>query len=78
MMTPTRSVLIIFLLALTSGMAQADAKADTPAPGIAADCKSEGEASGMQGRDLQTYIEECISDFEDTTMSTNIKLSEQN
>ena len=38
------------------------------------DCRLEGKAAGMTGSALDTYVKECIEDFAETEINTNIEL----
>ena len=38
------------------------------------DCRLEGRAAGMDGDALETYIKECVEDFAETEIKTNIEL----
>ncbi len=59
----------LFLLALTSlTVVMADELSPAELAELETDCRTEGEASGMSGADLDAYIEECVDDFTDTNM----------
>ena len=66
-------IFISTLFASAFTATQLAAENNAHATELASDCKSEGAAVGITGDDLQEYIEECILDFEETTMHTNIK-----
>ena len=56
-------------MAMTAEMAWAQSAEQTAELAqMRADCRLEGEAGGMQGRDLDDYIEQCIEDLQTLTI----------
>ncbi|MGV6859929.1 MAG: hypothetical protein ACWA5X_13285 [bacterium] len=68
---------VVFLSSLmlmaTSVVAFAEELSPAEHAELEADCRTEGEASGMSGADLDAYIEECVDDFTETEISNTEK-----
>lgn len=59
--------LLMPLTALTAEVSEAELRSD---------CEEEGSAEGLSGADLKEYIADCIAEFSDADMSSNIKVDE--
>ncbi|MCB1722081.1 MAG: hypothetical protein H6959_08550 [Chromatiaceae bacterium] len=61
---------LLFLSAVVgvAGGAATHADAKSAEEQLRADCRSEGEAVGLQGSDLEQFIRDCIAEFNKATL----------